>query len=572
MSTERRGEGRARLRELEETLGEYGDGCAARKRRCLEGLERARLGSAKEVYRLHEALCLLRAYPDDAELLALVERLLGAFHERADLRRHRAELADTGIAGTDVHFPFFHPQASWLARRHGRALHVDWDAFEGKERLRGWLEAAMAEAEVPALYDVSGSVEQWVERMRAEDETDGQFVVRALERLSQRTGVRRAIVDSLEIPFLVDGREGGPSRTRARHASSPTVYRTRPLDRSRPDLAKALRTPPLAVRHVSPAEGGALIELACDAMATRSRDLDSFSYGNPDDVRMVELGDGLQLACIGLVPEQRIVVEALYAFLILQSGVPTGYAMCSALFRSSDVAYNVFETYRGAEAARVYGKILGAVRALFHSDALCVTPYQLGHLNEEGLASGAWWFYQKLGFRARDPEVLALMERELAAMRKDPKHRTGRRVLKKLCAKYVFRFEGKPREDVIGLVPLEWIAYGVSELVGRRFGSARERGRRVMSEEAAARLGVRGWRDWPPGERGAWERWSPLLLVLAGLERWSAQERRDLVRVVRAKGGPSELEYLERFERHEALKKALLRYGAERRRLGTSAR
>ena len=553
------------MRGLERGLAVVGEEATRERRRCLAALESARLETDREVYRLHEVLCFLRAYPDDAEGLELVERMLESFHRRPDLRRFRRELADSGIAGTDIHFPFFHPQASWLARRHGPALHVDWKAFEGAERLRGWLETAMLESEVPALYDAGGSVETWVERMKRDDQTDGQFVVRQLEDLTRDARMRRGIHDTLEIPYCIDGREGGPSRTRGHYPDSPTVYRTEPLDRSRPALDAAVRRKPLAVRHVSPAEGRALIDLANEAMVTRSRDLDSFSYGNEEDVRMVELGDGLQLACIGLVPEQRIVLEGLYAFLILQNGVPSGYTMCSALFRSSDVAYNVFETFRGAEAARVYGKILGAVCALFGSDALCVTPYQLGHRNEEGLASGAWWFYQKLGFRARDPEVLALMEAELAAMRRDPSHRTGRRILKQLSAKYVFWYRGRPREDVIGVIPLERISLGVAEYVGKRFGSSRRRARRVMSEEAAARVGARGWRDWSPGERGAWERWSPLLLQLTGLERWSAKQRHELVRVVRAKGGRSESDYLERFERHQPLKTALLRYGAAMR-------
>ena len=301
--------GRAWLRELERGIAEFGEGASEHKQRCLEALESTRLGSAREVLRLHEGLCFLRAYPDDPALLAVVEAMLESFHQRSDLRRFRRELADSGIAGTHIHFPFFHPQASWLAKRHGQALHVDWKEFEGKERLRGWLEAVMQETEVPALYDVPGSVEQWVERMRSDDETDGQFVVRSLERLSRATGVRRAILDSLEIPFRIDGLENGPNRTRARHAGSPVVYRTKPLDRSRPVLATALRTPPLAIRRVSPTEGRALIELADDAMATRSRDLDSFSYGNEHDVRMVELGDGLQLACIPGTPRRHPVAQ-----------------------------------------------------------------------------------------------------------------------------------------------------------------------------------------------------------------------------------------------------------------------
>ena len=54
------------LRELERLRAEYGGEHAARKLFLLRELERARLTSAKAVLRLHEVLCFLRAYADDA--------------------------------------------------------------------------------------------------------------------------------------------------------------------------------------------------------------------------------------------------------------------------------------------------------------------------------------------------------------------------------------------------------------------------------------------------------------------------------------------------------------------------
>ena len=56
---------------------------------------------------------------------------------------------------------------------------------------------------------------------------------------------------------------------------------------------------------------------------------------------------------------------------------------------------------------------------LFGAKVFAVEPYQLGHENQEGLDSGAWWFYQKLGFRARDPEVVALMDDELERLARE---------------------------------------------------------------------------------------------------------------------------------------------------------
>jgi hypothetical protein len=61
------------------------------------------------------------------------------------------------------------------------------------------------------------------------------------------------------------------------------------------------------------------------------------------------------------------------------------------------------------------------------------------------------------------------------------------------------------------------------------------------------------------GERLAWERWSPLVLVLPGVSGWSAGVKKALVEVVRAKGGRRESEFVRRFDRHRRLREALRR-------------
>ena len=134
---------------------------------------------------------------------------------------------------------------------------------------------------------------------------------------------------------------------------------------------------------------------------------------------------------IGALPERRLLLESVYGFLTLKNGVPVGYVLVSALFGSSEIAYNVFETFRGGESGRIYGKVLALTRHLFAPDVFTIFPYQLGgYGNSEALASGAWWFYQKLGFRPRAPHVVALMNEELARMKADPTHRSTLATLK----------------------------------------------------------------------------------------------------------------------------------------------
>ena len=67
-------------------------------------------------------------------------------------------------------------------------------------------------------------------------------------------------------------------------------------------------------------------------------------------LRIVDCDNGLQFACLGVVPERRFLLEAVYAFLTLRNGVPIGYALASALFDSSELAFNVSRP--SAEAKR----------------------------------------------------------------------------------------------------------------------------------------------------------------------------------------------------------------------------
>ena len=121
-------------------------------------------------------------------------------------------------------------------------------------------------------------------------------------------------------------------------------------------MRAAIRIPPRRIRRLGEADARAMLDLAREAMVTRSRDLYTFTAANLGDACLVDCGDGLEFFCIGVEPEQRLLLDAVYGLLTLRNGVPIGYALFSALWRSSEVAYNVFETFRGGESAWVYGR------------------------------------------------------------------------------------------------------------------------------------------------------------------------------------------------------------------------
>jgi hypothetical protein len=547
------------LGQLSRISANYLPGAASRKFDLLRELDRRRLPSANAVQRFHEALSFLHAYPDNRRVRVQAERMLARFSRRSDLRRFAAALEDSGIAGTPITYSFYWSTALWLETKWPGCLSIDWELFEKGDDLWGVLYNLLPFTESMVLDDAYISPRELVEHLKKPNETDAGFLIRRVSRSLGDEGTREMVYEDLDVYCTLSPRPGTPARTGARYRPSPVVYQSRALDRSRPDLKKESLIPPLAVHSLSRREGRKLIDMSRAAMVARTRDLYAFQQGDANDVRMIECGDGLEFAAIGLLPEYRLMLDTVYGFLTLKNGVPIGYVLTRSFFNSSEVAYNVFETFRGGESARVYGRVLSVTRHLFGADVFTVEPYQMGHDNEEGQESGAWWFYYKLGFRSLDAGVNRLVRRELARMRRNPAYRSSPATLNQLSSKNMFLYLEAPRRDVRGIISLENIGLAVSRYLALRFGSDRERGVKVCEEEAAELLGTRSYRDFTRGERLAFRRWSPLILALPGVARWSRDEKRALARIARAKGGRRESDYVRRFDSHRKLRQAILK-------------
>jgi hypothetical protein len=520
-------------------------------------LERRSLSTAQQVRELHELLLFHYAYPDDRDVFALVERMLQSFDRRSDLNRFRDELMDTGIAGTDIYYQFLAPTARWLAERWGEHLTVDWEMTD-IEKVAGQLGLTALYAESPGLDETPLEGRAWLDRLRGET-TDAEFLIRRVVDLQPDPFIRDRLYDEMGLFIRLAPGPDTPSRSRARFSGSSFVPQVGSLQRGRPNLLDEAFRPPCGIHDVPPSKADELIDLARGGMVTRSRDLDAFADASRNDVRVIDCGEGLEFACIGVVPKKRMLLEAVYGFLILRNGVPVGYTLASALWGSSELAYNVFDTNRGAEAAYVYGRFIAVVRAMFGVDTFTVYPYQLGHGNKEGLQSGAWWFYYKLGFRPKDPEILELVERELARMRRRSSHRSTPETLQKLSSKNVYLHLGKPREDVIGLLPLDRIGLAVTDYVAKRFGWDRNEAARVCADEVAELLHAGDWRRFTGVERLMWQRLSPLILLLPGVEGWPDEDKTNLVRILRAKGARRESDFVRLFDNHKKLRQSFKR-------------
>jgi hypothetical protein len=544
---------RSVLSELERLRDRFDADATRSKLRCLRALSRVRLARASQLRRLHEVLCFLRAYPDSAAVLHAVDALLARFERRADLRAQRDELAYSGIAGTALWFPYFYPSAVWLAQRWPRQLVLDRNDTVADERIAGVLPALLTPAEAHGVREAKLGGFAALDAVRGA-ESDATFLIRRVAALPADDGTREALYDAVNPSCELLPGADTPSRTRDVLAGVRPTWQTAPLKRQRPDLAAEAARPPRRLRAAGATEARALIELARRSMATRQRDLDAFAYANERDVWWIDDDGGLAFALIGVRPDRRAPVAAIYGGLTLQNGVPVGYHQSDLTGRSAALSFNAFDTFRGGEAAHTFARLVAALAHVFGTRSISVEPYQLGHGNDEGLASGAWWFYARLGFRPRARDALALARRELARRARTPTHRSSPDTLRALARRHVF-LELEAGDPVPFVAPAA-LALAAARELSRLAGSDRADGVARASAVALRACGMRSLAGFDAGERRAWEAYAPLLSLLP-LARWPRAERAALVRLVRAKGAVTERTYAQLFARLPRLEAAL---------------
>lgn len=545
------------LNALERLKPRYGAGIACRRLQLLRRLDRTRLKSAAAVQRLHEALCFLCAYPDDAAVHAQVERMLARFAQRVDLRKHRDELAATGIAGTTHWFPYFWPTARWAVERWSALLKFDRSDTEAADNLLKALPLLASPLEAAAIKERRLDGFAAIDRLRGR-QTDAAFVVRRVAALPASEAVREAIYDAINPScHLQPGCSAAgatPSRTLDWLPVTP-VYRTAPFASGRADLRAELQRPPRAFRCLSPRQGDRVLDLARRALAVRQRDLDAFAWGNERDVWWVDDFDGRAYALIGMQPERRAPVAALYGTLYLQNGVPVGYGQSDHVGRACALSFNVFDTFRGGEASRVLARLMAALHAVFGAASFSVEPYQLGQDNDEGIASGAWWFWFKHGFAPRDPEALKAVHTEQQRSARNPAHRSSEDTLRQL-ARWPLFFELDPARP-LPLPPLAELGLRAAAMQASIDGD-RNAALALRVREAQRACGLRSERALLPVEREAWRHWAPLLALLPRLPRWPLADRRAICNLINAKAAPSEREFVLRLAAHARLRHALL--------------
>lgn len=185
-------------------------------------------------------------------------------------------------------------------------------------------------------------------------------------------------------------------------------------------LAQKLPAPtPLSAKKTE-----AMIRSMQQALILMQRETDPITYIDAKSLRYYNLDRGLSVAIYGMIPERQLAVESYVGYTLFKNGYPAAYGGAWVLGNRALFGVHIFEAFRGGESAYMFCSLLRVYTQVFQLSYIEVEPYQYGKDNPEGIASGAFWFYYKFGFRPVDATLRKLAQQEFARIKREKGYRS----------------------------------------------------------------------------------------------------------------------------------------------------
>jgi hypothetical protein len=539
--------------------------------RLLSAASNARYGKdAKSLIRFHDLLLFLRAFPPGPSILRLSERLLKEFEPRVKAALAAGAGADefapeevAGIAGTVVEATYSYPMVCWLVQHYPDEISIQWEGYE-RDPQRGLIwprffplmeEDSLIEANVPYL--------NWLKAARGRQD-ELTWLIRQFQRLPMCEKEKAALYDSLEIMVRWDMGGSRASRTLSRKPVQRFHFHQAPLiQRRQVSFADELAKPPLRVTALSLPQAEKALDLMKQTLGVRYRELYGTSNASPEWVVQSNVGRGAEIYLCGLPPDKRLPLRAYLAGLTVKNGVPINYFECSSLFEWTEIGFNTFPAYRDGETAWLYAQTLRLLNQLHGTTAVSVYPYQIGDENEEAIASGAFWFYRKMGFRSMNPELEKLAQAEEKKVLAKKSYRTPAGTLRRLSKANVVYELPEAQRGAWDKFSMRNLGLAVQRRMARDFDGEAE----AMRQAAVTGLG-RVLKVDPqklnPHAQVAFADFALVLSLVPDVSRWSSDDKDALREIIAAKAGRNELRYVRLLQKHTRLRGALLRLGSEK--------
>lgn len=321
------------------------------------------------------------------------------------------------------------------------------------------------------------------------------------------------------------------------------------------EFRETLKHAKFTLVHQSKAEKSALSTYARLVLLSLFRETDPITYSSDKEIQFYSTGRGMSIAFFFSTPEFRLTSESYVGYMAFKNNIPLAYGGAWICGDNGRIGVNIFPWFRGGESAWVFTQLIACYHKQLGVQQFSVEPYQIGLDNPDGIASGAFWFYYKLGFRPVQPELAEMAASEWEKITNQKGYRSPVEILKKLAHSILkIQLGSKPAGDADSPA----IRKAVAEIVINTFhGDYREAAAKCASAAAHA-LDIK-ISAIPHNARKLFEEYALLLAGFPDLKSWTSEDKKLVVKMIIEKAGGDEVEFITAWQKNKSFQKALNR-------------
>ncbi|MDI1355474.1 MAG: hypothetical protein PSX36_11170 [bacterium] len=393
----------------------------------LTQLSKRKLPTDTSLVNYNDLLMFLCAHPGNKQELALCETKLdriAAFLKQKNLGLH-SKFSGSGLPFSEFIGRFSHDIISWMLNQ--KDLHLKLDSFDEQGMNLNDLFRITLPTIEKDIADLGHTAIDLFKELGITENKKLEFIIDQVHKFNDRPFLKDYLFESLQAFIQIRSNTKQFSRPFNRFLVA-RLYFHKDLTKKF-DHLKLLNTKVHAPKKLTEKEQTDLIASIRNSLLLMSRETDPATYMDPKSLRLYQLERGISVAIYGMIPKRQLPSESYIGYTLFKNGFPAAYGGAWIYGRRSLFGINIFEPFRGGESGYIMCQLLRVYRQVFHVDYFEVEPYQFGKDNPEGIASGAFWFYYRYGFRPVDKALRQLAEKEAKQIANQKGYRSSKQTL-----------------------------------------------------------------------------------------------------------------------------------------------
>ncbi|MBK9399636.1 MAG: hypothetical protein IPN36_01905 [Bacteroidetes bacterium] len=547
------------IAELHSLRAAFDDVSLRKKENIIQELSLVKITKSKDLLELSETLLFLMAYPHHKLFLKKLTLLLEKTRTRTKTMirktKRAGSLENTGLTGTHVKACFSFELIEWLLHKYPNSLTLD--SFGSDPELVFTLISPLLPASLREHFNEGGyeTVEQWLTFTVSKNRYEQLlFISRLFTDAALPMHIRNQHFDQLEMYVDVD-LNSVPGRLDIRGTQRPLYFHKSSIIR-KIDLPQLLNEPLPAPVVLNEKEKQHLITAMRLQLLTLYRETDPATYADENDLHVYDAGRGMDIVLIGMDADHRQPIDSYIGFMAFKNRLPYAYGGAWLLGKMAKIGINVFPSYRGGESAWFFAQLMRVYKQVFQPAYFVAEPYQVGRNNPEGIETGAFWFYYRLGFRPVQRKLQDLAKKEFERLLQNKNHKTSKRILEQLVEDEMVLLINSDS----GILKFKYDTASLSAALTKYIRQRYKGDTRAAEQEAVSTLCA----DLHISDDATYAALKPGLEKIAlyiqaggGIKKWNESDRQLLLNMIAEKAIGRDSEYAILYAKHEKLEQLL---------------